>query len=61
MRTVLITLFAVGAFAQTGTMTIRETSGSTQTSRPITLGRPFKQGKFTGYPRPRINDITATP
>lgn len=41
-------------------MTIRETSGSTQTSRPISFGRVFKQGDITDYPKPRINGIAAT-
>ena len=41
-------------------MTIREVSGSSQTSRPITFGRPFKQGDIASYPRPRVNGIAAS-
>ena len=57
---ILIGLLAITAWAQVGGLTIRNTSGSTQTARPITRARVFKQGDITDYPRPRINGVAAT-
>ncbi len=43
--------------AQPNGITIREASGSTQTGRPVTINRVFKQGEITGWAHPRVNGI----
>lgn len=46
--------------AQVGSITITERTGSTQTDRPFSLARYFKEGDIANYPKPRVGGTAAT-
>jgi len=62
MRFLLLFVLVLPTWAISNSVTIKDTSGSSQTNRPFTISRIFAKGEFIGdgahYPQARVNGIT---
>src|SRR5258708_22040643 len=53
-------MWGVRLVAPDNTIRIKETSGATQTNRPVTIGRPFRQGDIGNCPEVWISGSAVT-
>jgi hypothetical protein len=60
MRLILALICSGLAYSQVGSITITDTSGSTQTNRPFSIARVFRDGDIANYPQPRVNGVVVT-
>jgi hypothetical protein len=57
-KLLMIAIAAGGAFAATDSIVIRETGGSAQADRPVTIGRFFAAGEIANYPKPAVAGVS---